>query len=73
MDIIKESKNKISIGEIYPDITFIFDIDPTKELKELGENNKETRFEEKDILYHKKIRDGYTNMARDNPLQVLSS
>ena len=66
LDIVKEV-NKISIGEIYPDITFIFDIDPTQGIERaLGENNKETRFEEKDIMYHKKIRDGYLSIARDN-------
>ena len=66
LDIVKEV-NKISIGEIYPDITFIFDIDPTQGIERaLGENNKETRFEEKDIMYHKKIRDGYMSIARDN-------
>ena len=66
LDIVKEV-NKISIGEIYPDITFIFDIDPTQGIERaLGVNNKETRFEEKDIMYHKKIRDGYLSIARDN-------
>ena len=66
LDIIKEV-NKISIGEIYPDITFIFDIDPTQGIERaLEESNKETRFEEKDIMYHKKIRDGYLSIARDN-------
>ena len=60
--------NKISIDEIYPDLTFIFDINPTQGIERaLKENNKETRFEEKDITYHKKIRDGYMNIARDNP------
>ena len=50
-----------------PDITFIFDIDPTQGIERaLEENNKETRFEEKDIMYHKKIRDGYLSIARDN-------
>ena len=66
LDIVKEV-NKISIGEIYPDITFIFDIDPTQGIERaLEESNKETRFEEKDIMYHKKIRDGYLSIARDN-------
>jgi len=60
--------NKISIGEIYPDLTFIFDINPTQGIERaLKEKSKETRFEEKDITYHKKIRDGYMNIARDNP------
>ena len=67
LDLVEEV-NKISIGEIYPDLTFILDIDPTQGIERaLGENNKETRFEEKDIIYHKKIRDGYMNIARDNP------
>ena len=66
LDIVKEV-NKISIGEIYPDITFIFDIDPTQGIERaLEESNKETRFEEKDIMYHKKIRDGYLSIAREN-------
>ncbi len=67
LDLVKEV-NRISIGEISPDLTFIFDIDPTLGIERaLGENNKETRFEEKDIMYHKKIRDGYMDIARDNP------
>ena len=67
LGLVKEV-NRISIGEISPDLTFIFDIDPTLGIERaLGENNKETRFEEKDIMYHKKIRDGYMDIARDNP------
>ena len=67
LDLVKEV-NRISIGEISPDLTFVFDIDPTLGIERaLGENNKETRFEEKDIMYHKKIRDGYMDIARDNP------
>jgi dTMP kinase len=67
LDIVRDV-NKISIGEVYPDLTFILYIDPTKGIERaLGENNKETRFEEKDIIYHNKIRDGYMNIARDNP------
>ena len=67
LNIVKEV-NKISIDKIYPDLTFVFDISPTQGIERaLKENNKETRFEEKDIMYHKKIRDGYMNIARDNP------
>ena len=67
LDLVKKV-NRISIGEISPDLTFVFDIDPTLGIERaLGENNKETRFEEKDIMYHKKIRDGYMDIARDNP------
>ena len=67
LDVVKEV-NKISIGNISPDITFVFDIDPTLGIeRSLGKNKKETRFEEKDIMYHKKIRDGYMSIARDNP------
>jgi len=67
LDLVEEV-NKISIGEIYPDLTFILDIDPTQGIERaLGENNKETRFEEKDIIYHEKIRDGYMKIARNNP------
>ena len=67
LDLVKKV-NRISIGEISPDLTFVFDIDPTLGIERaLGENNKETRFEEKDIMYHKKIRDGYIDIARDNP------
>ena len=67
LNIVKEVNN-ISIDKIYPDLTFVFDINPTQGIERaLKENNEETRFEEKDIMYHKKIRDGYMNIARDNP------
>jgi len=67
-----EEVNKISIDDIYPDLTFILDIKPSEGIERaLQENNKETRFEKKDVMYHKKIRDGYAHIARNNPHRCI--
>tara|TARA_Y100000590_G_scaffold470715_1_gene668351 strand:- start:14434 stop:15084 length:651 start_codon:yes stop_codon:yes gene_type:complete len=57
----------ISTQNTIPDLTFILDIDPDIGLKRsMTESNYETRFENKDLKYHKKIREGYLSIAKEN-------
>ena len=61
------SINNFTIGSIIPNITYIFDIDPNIGLKRsINTTSEEIRFEEKDIGYHKKIRSGFLEIAKDN-------
>lgn len=61
------SINNFTIGSIIPNITYIFDIDPDIGLKRsIDTTSEEIRFEEKDIEYHKKIRSGFLEIAKNN-------
>ena len=54
-------------GAIYPDITYILDIDPEIGLqRSLSHNNSETRFEQKNLEYHQKVREGYLQLSKTN-------
>jgi len=61
------SINNFTIGSIIPNITYIFDIDPNIGLKRsINTTSDEIRFEKKDIGYHKKIRSGFLEIAKNN-------
>lgn len=51
-----------------PHLTIVMDIDPVIGLKRsLREDNLETRFETKDISFHKKVREGYLELVKTKP------
>ena len=63
---------KLVVGEKSPDLTIIFDIDPEIGLrrsfeKASGESVKEVRFEGRDISFHKNLRQGFLEIAKQNP------
>lgn len=67
-----EQLTKISIGNFKPDITFIVDITPEDGLKradkriELAQSN-ENRFETLGLEFHKKLRQGFLQIAKQEP------
>lgn len=63
IDTIQEI-NKIVTRGITPDLTFILDIDPEEGLKMEDETD---RFGAKGLEYHKKVREGFLQIAKDNP------
>lgn len=59
-------------GDFKPDLTFILDIDPRKGMERVmagssDRNTAETRFENFDISFHEKLRDGFHALARAEP------
>ena len=71
-----EAIKEISIGEFEPDITLILDIDPragigrsTGRNAQIRKNESETedRFERLDLSFHERLREGYLNIAKNNP------
>lgn len=67
LDKIEQIK-QLSIGDFEPDITFILDIDPAIGLNRTSaRGGTEVTFEEKDIGFHQKLRDGFLTIAKQNP------
>jgi len=61
---------RISIGELAPDITLILDLPVEEGLKRLAErrgNAKPDRFEAEDPEFHHRLRDAYLALARQEP------
>lgn len=54
--------------KIKPDLTILLDIPVKEGLKRLGENKD--RIEERSIAYHKRVRDGYLKMAKEEPERI---
>ena len=60
--------NTRSLDGLIPDITILLDIDPEIGLsRSTRGENEETRFENKGIAFHERVRAGYIDLAARNP------
>lgn len=60
-------------GSLRPDLTFVLDIDPEVGLKRTFEraHGLEDRFERMDINFHRRLRAGYLEIAKQNPARYV--
>jgi dTMP kinase len=75
-----EDTNKLVLGDFAPDLTFILDIDPEvglnrSERRLAGENfmgaRSEDRFEKLELEFHKRLRDGFLQIAKREPKRCI--
>jgi dTMP kinase len=60
------------VGEIAPDLTFIFDIAPEISLARAKSRSKKSdRYELLDLAFHQKVRQGFLSIAKDNPQRCV--
>ncbi|MBW8308559.1 MAG: dTMP kinase [Candidatus Paracaedibacteraceae bacterium] len=53
---------------IYPELTLVFDLDPEIGIsRALARRTSEVRFEKMDIEFHRRMREGYLEIAKNNP------
>ncbi|MFN3550323.1 MAG: dTMP kinase [Endomicrobiia bacterium] len=66
--------NDIVVSDTYPDITFILDVNPDEGLVRIKNRTKKfDRLENENIEFHKKIRQGYLNLAKNKKKFYLIS
>lgn len=65
LDIIENIK-KSSIGNFASDITFLIDIDVEETLKRVANRSDNNRYEDMDLEFHKKVRNGFLEIAQNN-------
>ena len=67
---------ELVLGDLTPDLTFILDIDPEEGLKRsdrrlAGEqfvlNQQEDRYENMELEFHKRLRNGFLEIAKNEP------
>lgn len=74
LDLIKKTED-LSIGNFKPDLTFLLDLPAEKGLqrskKRLNDvNSAEEKFEDLDIGFHEKLREGFLQIAKSEPERV---
>ena len=77
-EVIRPSLNDVAIGGLWPDRTFVLDMDPADALKrarrrnaELGLSEKEGRFEAEQMPFHTRIREGFKLWAAHNTKRIV--
>jgi dTMP kinase len=72
-DLVRKA-NHLATGGLQPDLTLLIDIEPEVGLSRARARNlkfvfelDEGRFEEEDIRFHRKVREGYLQLAREEP------
>lgn len=69
MDVL-EKITDIAINGIVPDITFFFDVVPEIGLKRRINATGSDRIENEDIGFHRKVYNGYKELAKKNPRRI---
>lgn len=66
---------RLIADDFTPDLTFILDLDPHQGLERVmagsDRNTAETRFENFDISFHEKLRDGFHQLAKQEPQRFV--
>jgi dTMP kinase len=72
-----QDANRLATGGFQPDLTVLIDVDPETGLSRARARNlrfdfalKEGRFEEEDIIFHRKVREGYLCLAKEAPDRI---
>ena len=68
---VVDKLNKFAIGETVPDITFIFDIEPSAAIARMESRGRERdRLDEEGIQFMSKVREGYLEIAKTDKERV---
>lgn len=69
-----EALHRMILGDLSPDLTFLFDLPPEaglerawRQIREGGRTDRETRFEREALDFHQRVREGYLDLARRHP------
>lgn len=61
-----KAATQLAVGAAIPDLTILIDI-PLEVANERRERNAKDRFESADIAFHQRVRDGFLEIASENP------
>src|SRR3989338_3355605 len=64
--------NRFTIGDLEPDLTFVFQINAEIGLQRVADRKTHTdRFERNDILFHQRVQKGYDEILKKNPQRCI--
>lgn len=77
LEIIEQIHSQV-LGDLKPDITLLFDLDPEtglrrawKDVSDGGRSGSETRFENEALDFHRKVREGYLALSEKEPERII--
>ncbi len=73
LELIK-SLNNISTSKLFPSLTFLLDMDVKDSLKRTEDRNSSeqiSKFEEKDFIFHEKVKNGFIDILNNNSNRVI--
>lgn len=68
--------NSLAAAEIKPDLTILLDLDAGEGLARArarnaeGDNSASTRFDDEEMAFHRRVRQGYLEIARENSTRI---
>ena len=63
--------NRLATGNLLPDVTFFFDVDPRIGKKRISSGERD-RLESEKIRFHRKVYQGYKEMAERDPGRIVT-
>lgn len=60
--------NKLATSDFIPDLTLVFDVD--SEIAQQRVGSEKDRMEAEDMTFHKKVREGYLELAKQEPERI---
>jgi len=70
-----QSIHEFGFSDLRPDLTFVLDVPPEQGLKRAEDrlqlNNAESRFEDKGLAFHRRVRDGFIELAAQDPQRFV--
>ncbi len=58
-----EGLHRIATAGVWPDLTFLFDLDPAKGLARAHERGRADRMEQQELAFHERVRQGFLDIA----------
>ncbi len=65
-----EQLNKISTGGLSPNLTIVLDVSVDEGLRRIKKERKKDRLEKENIEFHKRVRNGYLELAKSSPKKI---
>ena len=62
--------NMLATGGVLPDLTLVLDLDPAAGMRRIGGRALDA-FEKMDLAFHRRVRDGYLEIARSDKSRVV--
>ena len=67
--------HNVVLGEVWPDLTIILDLPPELGLersnkRDTANNSKDTRFEKRELQFHKLLREGFQYLQSKSPDRI---
>lgn len=67
-----EQLNAIATGGLTSDVTFWLDVAVKTGLERSQQRGKRDRMEQADLAFHQRVRDGFAQLAQDNPTRIVA-